>query len=104
MKLLPEVRIAKEGDLVTCVNGHPICNLSEDIYFCQSVKPKLFVNYYEGQAELRIGFRIPRDTFCAVCGQPYMRCLSGVQIHIDGIWVPELVKESQDVTGVREPL
>jgi hypothetical protein len=76
---------ASAGELVTCLNGHEICELAKDIFVADLISVNQFKNWrHQPQPQ-------PRDpiTPCMSCGAPYVTSTTaygGTKLHIDGEW------------------
>ena len=76
---------ASAGEIVTCLNGHEICELAKDIFVADLISVEQFKNWRH-QPEPQ-----PRDpiTPCMSCGAPYVTSASvyaGTRLHINGVW------------------
>jgi hypothetical protein len=73
----------KPGDLVTCQNGHPICEVAEDLSKAVVVRHSHFKNW---RHEISATGQIPP---CPICGQPFITEFSGgARVFIAGRWRP----------------
>jgi len=76
---------ASAGEIVTCLNGHEICELAKDIFVADLISVSQFKNWrHQPQPQ-------PHDpiTPCMVCRAPYVNSTTaygGTQLHIDGEW------------------
>jgi len=87
---VPELRkIAGKGQIVTCTNGHEICELSRDYFEDQDVNPDLFAHYRPSQRIITESDRI-NEIKCLVCGAQW---ISGgawnIRFFSEGRWIPE---------------
>ncbi|WP_408998223.1 hypothetical protein ACJ77P_10870 [Syntrophus buswellii] len=87
---LPDTRkIAGKGQIITCTNGHEICELSRDYYEDQDVNPDLFEHFRPPQRIITDSDRI-NEIRCQICGAQW---ISGgawnIRFFSEGHWIPE---------------
>jgi hypothetical protein len=76
---------ASAGEIVTCLNGHEICEIAKDIFVAEMISVAQFKNWrHQPQPQ-------PHDeiTPCMSCGAPYVNSTTsygGTRLHIDGKW------------------
>lgn len=76
---------ASAGEVVTCTNGHEICEIAKSIFVADLISVNQFINWrHQPQPQ-------PRDpiTPCMTCGAPYIQSDSGMaamRLHINGEW------------------
>ncbi len=76
---------ASTGEIVTCLNGHEICELAKDIFVADLISVSQFKNWrHQPQPQ-------PHDSItpCMTCGAPYVTSTTaygGTRLHIDGKW------------------
>jgi len=85
----PDLRkIANKGQIVTCTNGHEICELSRDYFEDQDVNPELFAHYRPSQRIINESDRI-NEIKCMLCGAQW---ISGgawnIHFFSEGRWIP----------------
>lgn len=79
--------IARQGDEVTCTNGHHIADVAKDIMHATAVEPEQFKNWNAAMAAPK--YADPINTDCPECGAPWMRGnqWGGWELHLsDGRW------------------
>jgi hypothetical protein len=86
----PELKkIASKGQIVSCTNGHEICELSRDYFEDQDVNPELFSHYRPSQRIITESDRIS-EIRCLLCGAQW---ISGgawnIRFFSEGRWLPE---------------
>lgn len=78
----------KPGDLVTCANGHLICEIAKPLSYGDKISPDCFHNWCQGMKPPLNGERVKP---CPDCGADYIRVGNlnlGYQVHINGEWRP----------------
>jgi hypothetical protein len=76
---------AKAGEIVTCLNGHEICDVAKDIFVADLISINQFENWRHQPQP------VPHDTIkpCMTCGAPYIKSdmpYGGTRLHINGKW------------------
>ena len=75
---------ASKGEVVTCTNGHEICELGRNVYVGGNIESEAFVNWRNTEPAQ------PGDAFepCKTCGASYIRSAGGfgARLHINGEW------------------
>lgn len=85
-----EKRIARKGQIITCTNGHEICELSRDFFNDQDVNPDLFSNYRPSQRIITESDRI-NEIRCLVCGAQWIQGGAwNIRFFSEGRWIPDL--------------
>ncbi len=87
---VPNIRkLANKGQIVTCTNGHEVCELSRDYFEDQDVNPDLFAHFRSPQRIISENDRI-NEIRCLVCGAQW---ISGgawnIRFFSEGRWIPE---------------
>ena len=76
---------ASAGEIVTCLNGHEICELAKDIFVADLISVEQFKNWrHQPQPQPRYPI-----TPCMSCGAPYVTSTTaygGTRLHINGVW------------------
>lgn len=86
--------IVKKGETITCAEGHPICDLAEDVVSGTLIRVALFENWRDGKAHSG-----PEMPLCPTCGRFWMGFAhrmakeygvtpprTGVLIHVGDEW------------------
>ena len=79
------VLYAKAGEIVTCLNGHEICELAKDIFVADHISASQF-KWWRNQMAAKPNTPIEP---CHTCGAPYVKSgtpYGGTYLHIDGEW------------------
>ena len=79
------VLYAKKGEIITCTDGHEICELECDVYIGGLLIASQFINW-RNQEPVN-----PHDEIrpCKTCGKPFIKSempYGGTWLHIDGEW------------------
>lgn len=84
-----ERKIASKGQIITCTNGHEICELSRDFYQDEDVNPDLFTRYRPPQHIVTEADRIT-EIKCRICGAQWIQGGAwNIRFFSEGRWVPE---------------
>ncbi|ABC78102.1 hypothetical protein [Syntrophus aciditrophicus] len=84
-----EKKIASKGQIITCTNGHEICELSRDFFKDQDVNPDLFINYRSPQQIITENNRI-NEIKCQLCGAQWLQGGAwNIRFFSEGQWIPE---------------
>jgi len=82
-------KLASKGQVITCTNGHEICELSQDFFMDQDVNPDLFTSYRPPQQVITESHRI-NEIQCRVCGAQWVRGGAwNISFFSEGRWIPE---------------
>lgn len=76
---------AKKGEVVTCTNGHEICELAKDVYVNEPLMAEKFINWKNQEPAKPCDVIAP----CNACGEPFIKSAmpyGGIWLHIDGEW------------------
>jgi len=79
------VLYAKKGEVITCTNGHAICELAENVYVGGTLIAEQFINWRNQEAAKPCDVITP----CKTCGEPFIKSVmpyGGNHLHIDGEW------------------
>ena len=84
-----ERKIAHKGQLITCTNGHEICELSRDFFQDQDVNPDLFTLYRPPQQIITDNDRL-NEIKCRICGAQWLQGGAwNIRFFSEGRWIPE---------------
>jgi len=82
-------KMASQGQIITCTNGHEICELSRDYLEDQEVNPDLFAHYRPSQRIITEGDRIS-EIKCLLCGAKWIQGGAwNIHFFSEGRWIPE---------------
>jgi len=82
-------KIASKGQIITCTNGHEICELAQDFFMDQDVNPDLFISYRPPQQIITESHRI-NEIQCQVCGAQWIQGGAwNIRFFSEGRWIPE---------------
>lgn len=85
--------IGRCGDIVTCENGHEVCELLEDIDTTQTASADALGLWRLGQVKPSPGERIDQSSRCGICDARWAATSHhgrGATLHVNGGWVHDL--------------
>jgi len=84
-----ERKAAHRGQVITCTNGHEICELSRDFFQDEDVNPELFTSYRPPQSPVTENDRI-NEIRCQLCGAKWLQGGAwNISFFSEGRWIPE---------------
>lgn len=88
-----QVLYARQGEIITCTNGHRICELSRDIYVNEPLMAEQLTNWKNQEPAKPCDVIMP----CNTCGEPFVKSempYGGSWLYISGEWRTTLPKRT----------
>ena len=76
---------ASKGEVVTCENGHEICDMAKDVFVDDCLMVEQFENWRNQKPPMPCEVITP----CQTCGAPFVKSempFGGTWLHINGEW------------------
>jgi hypothetical protein len=79
----------EKGEIVTCENGHEICEVSTDLYRTSPVNSSDFINFKNGIQPVQHQ-RVDENNKCTICDAEWIRInlYQNIQFHTKKGWWP----------------
>lgn len=82
--------IPKKGQIVTCPNGHEICEIIADP--SERMESSILGNFRIGQTKPAF-FSLLNESRCEICGAAWARDIPHCGIHLENGWSDEMEEE-----------